>query len=168
MSTKIHQKNVHENSTKKRISRGHFVHEKSPKVSTKIHLLCLREVCQTFVTVTDGSNRHERLQPLLMWLSPEGTVTKGTIVNSLALSIDHHLLPLSKAPLQKAPSPKAPSPRAPLPKAPSSNQRNSLPHLDHPRFYRRADFKTTAMVKFRFSEKATKICAIFLMVLTFA
>ena len=45
MSTKIHQKNVHKNSPKKRTSHGQNVRKNSPILSTKIHLLCPREVC---------------------------------------------------------------------------------------------------------------------------
>ena len=40
MSTRIHPKNVHKNSPQKRTSRGQNVHEKSPKVSMRSHLLC--------------------------------------------------------------------------------------------------------------------------------
>jgi hypothetical protein len=53
MSTRIHPKNVHENSPKKRTSCGQkcprkftkSVQENSPFLSTKIHPLCPREVC---------------------------------------------------------------------------------------------------------------------------
>ena len=54
MSTKCHQKNVHEKSPKQRTFCGHFcprdvaksVHEMSPLLSMKCHLLCPRDVCQ--------------------------------------------------------------------------------------------------------------------------
>ena len=42
---RIHPKYVHENSNKKINSRGQNVHKNSPILSTKIHLLCPREVC---------------------------------------------------------------------------------------------------------------------------
>ena len=53
MSTRIHPKNVHENSPKKRTSLGQkcqqdftkSVHEMSPLLSTRSHLLCPWDVC---------------------------------------------------------------------------------------------------------------------------
>ena len=52
-STRIHLKNVHENSPQKRTSCGQKcprevtkrVHEKSPLLSTRSHLLCPRDIC---------------------------------------------------------------------------------------------------------------------------
>ena len=55
---RIHPKNVHENSPKKRTSRGQKcprkvtkgVHKNSPFLSTEIRPLCPREVCHPFIT----------------------------------------------------------------------------------------------------------------------
>ena len=66
MSTKCHPKNVREKSPKKRTSRGHFcprdvaksVHEMSPFLSMRCHLLCPRDVCHPSNFVKRCSSAH--------------------------------------------------------------------------------------------------------------
>ena len=77
MSTKIHPKNVHKNSPKKRNSCGQkcpweftkSVHENLLFLSTKIRLLCPREVCHPLCTckcrVASGYLTHSNLKETL-------------------------------------------------------------------------------------------------------
>ena len=89
MSMRIHLKNVHENSPKKRT----FVHEMSPKVPTRCHPFCPREV--TYYV-------HN------MSVTPQETNRKTKLANQRSLSVLSTLTySMSSLPVKTAAGPEA-------------------------------------------------------------